>query len=76
MRSRLSRPVGSPTSISSATHAAGFPEVIFRQGKTAVQIESILRTLIEHGQGGLVTRIDAKTGNASRRCFPKANTTR
>jgi NCAIR mutase (PurE)-related protein len=36
----------------------GFPEVIFGQGKTAAQIESILRTLVEHGQGGLVTRLD------------------
>jgi NCAIR mutase (PurE)-related protein len=36
----------------------GFPEVIFGQGKTAEQIEVILRTLVEHGQGGLVTRVD------------------
>jgi NCAIR mutase (PurE)-related protein len=36
----------------------GFPEVIFGQGKTALQIESILRTLISHGQGGLVTRVE------------------
>ncbi len=36
----------------------GFPEVVFGQGKTAHQIEAILRALIEHGQGGLVTRLD------------------
>jgi NCAIR mutase (PurE)-related protein len=36
----------------------GFPEVIFGQGKTADQIEAILRTLLEHGQGGLVTRVE------------------
>ncbi len=36
----------------------GFPEVIFGQGKTAQQIEAILRTLISHGQGGLVTRVE------------------
>jgi NCAIR mutase (PurE)-related protein len=36
----------------------GFPEVVFGQGKTAAQIEAILRTLLEHGQGGLVTRLD------------------
>ena len=36
----------------------GFPEVIFGQGKTAPQIEAILKTLLEHGQGGLVTRLD------------------
>ena len=34
----------------------GFPEVIFGQGKSAGQIEAILRTLMEHEQGGLVTR--------------------
>ena len=36
----------------------GFPEVIFGQGKTAEQIEGILRTLLEHGQGGLATRVE------------------
>ncbi len=36
----------------------GFPEVIFGQGKTAAQIETILRTLHQHDQGGLVTRLD------------------
>src|SRR5271157_399703 len=36
----------------------GFPEVIFGQGKTAQQIEAILRALITHGQGGLVTRVE------------------
>jgi NCAIR mutase (PurE)-related protein len=36
----------------------GAPEVIFGQGKTAVQIETILRTLVDHGQGGLVTRLE------------------
>ncbi len=49
----------------------GFPEVIFGQGKTAPQIESILRTLIEHGQGGLVTRIDAETGERLKTSFPE-----
>ncbi len=41
----------------------GFPEVVFGQGKTAPQIEAILKTLLEHGQGGLVTRLapDAAT---------------
>ena len=36
----------------------GFPEVVFGQGKTAQQIEGILRTLVAHDQGGLVTRLD------------------
>ena len=35
----------------------GYPEVIFGQGKTAQQIERILQVLLEHGQGGLVTRV-------------------
>jgi NCAIR mutase (PurE)-related protein len=37
----------------------GFPEVIFGQGKTATQIEAILKTLLQHEQGGLVTRLDS-----------------
>jgi NCAIR mutase (PurE)-related protein len=36
----------------------GFPEVIFGQGKTAAQIEAILKTLLAHDQGGLVTRLE------------------
>jgi len=48
----------------------GFPEVVFGQGKTAPQIEAILRTLLEHGQGGLVTRIDAETGERLQAAFP------
>jgi len=39
----------------------GFPEVVYGQGKTAVQIEAILRTLVEHEQGGLVTRVEPET---------------
>lgn len=55
----------------------GFPEVVFGQGKTAIQIEAILRTLLEHGQGGLVTRIDAATGERLQTAFPNGeyNTT-
>ncbi|MGA2705402.1 MAG: hypothetical protein ABSH35_30510 [Isosphaeraceae bacterium] len=40
----------------------GFPEVIFGQGKTAQQIEAILRALVTHGQGGLVTRVAGGRG--------------
>ena len=55
----------------------GFPEVVFGQGKTAAQIEAILKTLLEHEQGGLVTRLDPEAAAASReRCFPTASTTR
>jgi hypothetical protein len=36
--------------------------VIFGQGKTAQQIEAILRALVTHGQGGLVTRVAGGRG--------------
>jgi NCAIR mutase (PurE)-related protein len=49
----------------------GFPEVIFGQGKTAAQIEAILRTLIEHGQGGLVTRVDPAAAAHLESVFPQ-----
>jgi len=49
----------------------GFPEVIFGQGKTAAQIESILRTLLEHEQGGLVTRVDPQVAVHLRDAFPQ-----
>jgi len=48
----------------------GFPEVIFGQGKTAEQIEAILRTLITHGQGGLVTRVEPAAAAHLRSAFP------
>ncbi len=49
----------------------GFPEVIFGQGKTAEQIEAILRTLVTHGQGGLVTRVDPAAAGHLRAAFPE-----
>ncbi len=49
----------------------GFPEVIFGQGKTAEQIEAILRTLLEHDQGGLVTRVDPRAAEHLRAAFPE-----
>jgi pyridinium-3,5-biscarboxylic acid mononucleotide synthase len=48
----------------------GFPEVVFGQGKTAVQIEAILRTLLEHEQGGLVTRLEPEAAAHLRVVFP------
>jgi pyridinium-3,5-biscarboxylic acid mononucleotide synthase len=48
----------------------GFPEVIFGQGKTAAQIESILRTLEKHEQGGLVTRLDPQAALHLAAVFP------
>lgn len=48
----------------------GFPEVVFGQGKTAEQIEGILRVLLKHEQGGLVTRIEEATATHLKRAFP------
>jgi NCAIR mutase (PurE)-related protein len=48
----------------------GFPEVVFGQGKTAEQIEGILKVLLKHEQGGLVTRIDEATAAHLKRAFP------
>jgi NCAIR mutase (PurE)-related protein len=48
----------------------GFPEVVFGQGKSAEQIEAILRTLIRHEQGGLVTRVEPATMAQLQRTFP------
>ncbi len=49
----------------------GFPEVIFGQGKTAEQIEAILRTLLANGQGGLATRVDPQSAAHLRAAFPQ-----
>ena len=48
----------------------GFPEVVFGQGKTAEQIEAILRVMQQHGEGGLVTRVDPATAEHLARAFP------
>ena len=49
----------------------GFPEVIFGQGKTPTQIEMILRVMIQHGDGGLVTRVDPATAEHLLVAFPE-----
>lgn len=49
----------------------GFPEVIFGQGKTAAQIEAILRTLVENEQGGLATRVDPAVAAHLKSVFPE-----
>ena len=49
----------------------GFPEVVFGQGKSATQIEAILKTLLTHGQGGLVTRVDAHAAEHLKSAFPE-----
>ncbi|ADV64051.1 1-(5-phosphoribosyl)-5-amino-4-imidazole- carboxylate (AIR) carboxylase [Isosphaera pallida ATCC 43644] len=49
----------------------GFPEVVFGQGKTPDQIRAIMRRLGETGQGALVTRITAETGELLQRDHPE-----
>jgi NCAIR mutase (PurE)-related protein len=49
----------------------GFPEVIFGEGKTPEQIEAILRVLARHGQGGLVTRVEASAATHLKHAFPE-----
>ncbi len=49
----------------------GFPEVVFGQGKTAEQIESILCAQRANGQGGLVTRLDPQAAIHLKRAFPE-----
>ena len=48
----------------------GSAEVIFGQGKTTEQIIAILGVLLRHGNGGLVTRINAEVGAALTESFP------
>jgi pyridinium-3,5-biscarboxylic acid mononucleotide synthase len=49
----------------------GFPEVIFGQGKTAEQIEGILRSLLRHDQRGLVTRVEPSVAAYLKEAFPE-----
>lgn len=51
----------------------GFPEVIFGQGKTPEQIVSILRAILQHGEGGLVTRLAPEAGDLLVREFPEGD---
>jgi NCAIR mutase (PurE)-related protein len=56
------------------THRAlrqGYPEVIFGQGKTAAQIKSIIKNMLERGENVLATRIDPAKGKALLKAFPK-----
>ena len=55
----------------------GFPEVIFGQGKTAAQIEAILRTLLEPRAGGAGDAgRSRRRPRISGRSSPRASTTR
>src|SRR6266446_3263726 len=49
----------------------GAPEVVFGQGKSAEQVEAILRVLVGDGAGGLVTRIDPATAEHLQRAWPR-----
>lgn len=49
----------------------GSPEVIFGQGKTAEQIEAILRVLLKHGEGGLATRVAPEAALHLKKAFPE-----
>jgi pyridinium-3,5-biscarboxylic acid mononucleotide synthase len=49
----------------------GSPEVIFGQGKTVDQIIGILQSLLRHGHGGLVTRVQAEAGAELIKAFPE-----
>ena len=49
----------------------GAAEVIFGQGKTTDQIVAILRTILKHERGGLVTRLTPDVGAALAAEFPQ-----
>lgn len=49
---------------------AGFPEVIFGQGKTAAQITAIAQRLIVSGHRALITRLEADKADAVRVLLP------
>jgi NCAIR mutase (PurE)-related protein len=49
----------------------GFPEVVFGLGKTGEQIEGILRTMLDHGEGGLVTRVGDEAAARLKMAFPE-----
>jgi len=50
----------------------GFPEVIFGQGKSMAQLQTIIGALLQKGGNVLATRISAARGNKLLALFPKA----
>lgn len=76
-RVRWSQPVGEPGPFAKVDlHRklrCGFPEVIFGQGKTPEQIAAILRTLRDHGEGGLATRVGPEAAELLLRDFPEGH---
>src|SRR4051795_5206737 len=49
----------------------GFPEVVYGPGKTIEQLCQIVRTLVEHNEPVLATRITAEQGAALLSAFPQ-----
>jgi NCAIR mutase (PurE)-related protein len=50
----------------------GFPEVIWGEGKTSLQILSIVKQLKRKGENTLITRLDEKKAKAIQKVFPKS----
>lgn len=50
----------------------GFPEVVFGEGKTADQVVSITRALLDKNQKILVTRLDQESAEAAMQAVPGA----
>ncbi len=50
----------------------GFPEVIWGEGKTAEQILSIMKGMMEKGQNILITRLEEEKAKAIRKVFSKS----
>jgi NCAIR mutase (PurE)-related protein len=50
----------------------GFPEVIYGEGKTPLQVLKIARSILRHNDNLLVTRASRDMGRVLKRAFPKA----
>src|SRR5262249_31800943 len=53
----------------------GVPGVIFGQGKHPEQVVAVLRPLLRHGEGGLVTPVGEETAVALQRAFSEGEYT-
>jgi NCAIR mutase (PurE)-related protein len=49
----------------------GFPEVIYGEGKSTLQIKKIAQAMVKHKENVLITRIDKKKAQALKRTFKK-----
>lgn len=50
----------------------GYPEVVYGEGKTPLQVVAITERIMEHGRAALVTRTDEATRQALAKRFPDA----